>query len=82
MQQIKAMEIPGGWGVKHDPPETEISRGWGGGLIGRTIRGGGGYGYFLESHISSLVVSASQELGGYEISHQNNLKLHSGYHTC
>ena len=26
----------------------------------------------------SLVVSASQDAGGYAISHQNNLELHSG----
>ena len=31
----------GGWGgVIHDPSGTETPRGWGG-LIGRTIRGGG-----------------------------------------
>ena len=41
----------GGGGVIHDPSGTEIPRGWRG-LIGRTIRGGGGgYGYFLEPHI-------------------------------
>ena len=55
MQQIKAMKRkignPWGSGVIHDPSGTEILRGWGGGLIGRTIRwGGGGSGYLLESH--------------------------------
>ena len=30
----------------------------------------------------SLVVSASQDVGGYVISHQNNLELHLGCHTC
>ena len=32
--------------------------------------------------IDSLVVSASQDVGGYAISHQNNLELHLGCHTC
>ena len=32
--------------------------------------------------IDSLVVSASQDAGGYAISRQNNLELHLGYHTC
>ena len=31
------------------PLEQKFPGGYGG-LIGRTIRGGGGYGYFLESH--------------------------------
>ena len=31
--------------------------------------------------IDSLVVSASQDVGGYAISHQNNLELHLGCHT-
>ena len=31
-----------GLGVMHDHSGTEIARGWGGGLIGRTIRLGGG----------------------------------------
>ena len=30
----------------------------------------------------SLVVSASQDAGGYAISRQNNLELHLGCHTC
>ena len=39
-----------GVGVTHDLSGIEIPR-WvgGGGIIGRTIRGGG-YGYFVESH--------------------------------
>ena len=32
--------------------------------------------------IDSLVVSASQDAGGYAISRQNNLQLHLGCHTC
>ena len=32
--------------------------------------------------IDSLVVSASQDAGGYAISRQNNLELHLGCHTC
>ena len=32
--------------------------------------------------IDSLVVSASQDAGGYAISHQSNLELHLGFHTC
>ena len=32
--------------------------------------------------IDSLFVSASQDVGGYAISHQNNLELHLGCHTC
>ena len=32
--------------------------------------------------IDSLVVSASQDAGGYAISCQNNLELHLGCHTC
>ena len=32
--------------------------------------------------IDSLVVSASQDAGGYVISRQNNLELHLGCHTC
>ena len=31
---------------------------------------------------SSLVVSASQDTGGYAISRQKNLELHLGCHTC
>ena len=30
----------------------------------------------------SLVISALQDGGGYSISHQNNLELHLGCHTC
>ena len=41
--------MPGGWGVMHDLSGIEIPR-WEGGIIGRTIPWGGGYGYFLESH--------------------------------
>ena len=32
--------------------------------------------------IDSLAASALQEAGGYAISHQNNLELHLGCHTC
>ena len=32
--------------------------------------------------IDSLVVSASPDAGGYAISHQNNIELHLGCHTC
>ena len=32
--------------------------------------------------IDSLGVSVSQDTGDYAISHQNNLVLHLGYHTC
>ena len=32
--------------------------------------------------IDSLVVSASQDAGGYAIFRQNNLELHLGCHTC
>ena len=32
--------------------------------------------------MDSLVVSALQDVGGYAISHQNNLELHLGCHTC
>ena len=32
--------------------------------------------------IDSVVVSASQDAGGYAISLQNNLELHLGCHTC
>ena len=32
--------------------------------------------------IGSLVVSASQDAGGYAIARQNNLELHLGCHTC
>ena len=32
--------------------------------------------------IDSLVVSASQDAGGYATSRQNNLELHLGCHTC
>ena len=32
--------------------------------------------------IDSLVVSASQDAGGYAISRQSNLELHLGFHTC
>ena len=32
--------------------------------------------------IDSLVVSALQDTGGYEISPPNNLELHLGCHTC
>ena len=32
--------------------------------------------------IDSLVVPALQDAGGYAISHQNNLELYLGYHTC
>ena len=41
-----------GWGggVLYMTPLEQKFRGGYGGLIGRTIRGGGGYGYFLESH--------------------------------
>ena len=40
----------GGRGVLYMTPLEQKFRGGYGGLIGRTIRGGGGYGYFLESH--------------------------------
>ena len=32
--------------------------------------------------IDSLVISTSQDAGGYAIFRQNNLELHLGYHTC
>ena len=32
--------------------------------------------------IDSLVISSSQDAGGYAIFRQNNLELHLGYHTC
>ena len=32
--------------------------------------------------IDSLIVSASQDAGGYAISLENNLELHLGCHTC
>ena len=32
--------------------------------------------------IDSLVVSASQDTGGYPISRQKNRELHLGCHTC
>ena len=37
---------------------------------------------FVFVFIDSLVVSASQDAGGYAISRQNNLELHLGCHTC
>ena len=57
MQQIKAMKRktgnPWGSGVIHDPSGTEILRGWGGGgLIGRTIRGGEGLDIFWNHTIN------------------------------
>ena len=33
-------------------------------------------------YIDSLVVSASQDAGGYAISRRNILELHLGCHTC
>ena len=39
-------------------------------------------GFILFSIIDSLVVSALQDLSGYAISRQNNLKLHLGCPTC
>ena len=37
---------------------------------------------FVFVFIDSLVVTASQDAGGYAISRQNNLELHLGCHTC
>ena len=37
---------------------------------------------FLFRLIDSLVVSASQDAGGYAIFCQNKLELHLGCHTC
>ena len=55
MRQIKAMKRkianPGGWGVIHEPSGTEIPRVLGG--TNRKNHPWEGYGYFLESHISS-----------------------------
>ena len=44
------MEIPGGGGSTMKPLGTE-NPGWWGVKLEKTLRGRGGYGYFLEPHI-------------------------------
>ena len=51
--RLKILEIPGGEGGHQIPPGMENPGGWGVHIKESSV-GGGGYGYFLEPHITSF----------------------------